>query len=147
MATSDTAHDIFATDVLYHKSCCNKFIYILLQQKHKRQQQEEEKDNKNKKEVIRRFCKLIKQKVLNDKKTFLLIDLLGDIANLSEEEGLEPVATTTNSLRRIIETDFQEMVSFQVVGKQLLIYSSDVNPCIYVTATLKGFGLRDDDLV
>ena len=28
MATSDTAHDIYAADVLYHKSCCNKFIYI-----------------------------------------------------------------------------------------------------------------------
>ena len=40
----------------------------------------------------------------------------------------------------------EEMVSFKTVGKWLMIYSSDVNPCIYVTATLKGYGLRDDDL-
>lgn len=61
------------------------------------QQQEEEKDNKNKKEeVIRRFCKLIKQ-VLNNHKAFLLIDLL-DISDLSEEKGLQPVATLTKSL-------------------------------------------------
>ena len=50
------------------------------------------KDNKNKKriikknkkeEVTRRFCKLIGQK---EKKTFFLINLLGDILDLSEEE-------------------------------------------------------------
>ena len=27
-----------------------------------------------------------------------------------------------------------------------MVYSSDVNPCIYVTVTLKGCGLRDEDL-
>ena len=59
MATSDTAHDIFAADVLLSQIMLQQvYIYILLQQKHKRQQQEE-KGNKNKKEVIRRFCKLI----------------------------------------------------------------------------------------
>ena len=91
--TGGSAHDIFTADVLYHKSCYNKFIYILLQQKRKRQQQQEEKDHKNKnEEVIRRFCRLIEQKMLNDKKAFLLIDLLGDISDLSDEEGVEPVA-------------------------------------------------------
>ena len=91
--TSGSAHDIFTADVLYHKSCYNKFIYILLQQKRKRQQQQEEKDHKNKnEEVIRRFCRLIEQKMLNDKKAFLLLDLLGDISDLSDEEGVEPVA-------------------------------------------------------
>ena len=76
----------------------HNFIYILLQQKHKKQQQEEEKDNKNKKEeVLRRFCKLIKQ-VLNDHKAFLLIDLLDDISDLSEEKGLQPFATSTKYL-------------------------------------------------
>ena len=34
--------------------------------------------------------------MLNDKKAFLLIDLLGDISDLSDEEGIEPVATSTN---------------------------------------------------
>ena len=124
----------------------HNFIYILLQQKHKKQQQEEEKDNKNKKEeVIRRFCKLIKQ-VLNGHKAFLLIDLLDGISDLSEEKGLQPFATSTKYLWRITETNFEEMVSFQIVGKQL-IYSLDVKPCIYVTAPLKGSGLRDDDLM
>ena len=118
MVTSGSAHDIFAPDVLYHKSCYNKFTYILLQQKRKRQQQQEEKDNKNKKEeVIRKFCKLIEQKALNNKKAFFLIDLLGDISDLSKEERIEPVATSTESLRRIIKTNFEEMVFFQIAGK------------------------------
>ena len=120
MVTSGSAHDIFATDVLYHKSCYNKFTYILLHQKRKRQQQQEEKDNKNKKEeVIRKFCKLIEKKALNNKKAFFLIDLLGDISDLSKE----PVATSTKSLRRITKTNFEEMVFFQIVGKRLMIYS------------------------
>lgn len=52
-----------------------------MQQKHKRQHQQE-KDNENKKEAfIWRFCKLIEQKVLNDKKAFILKDLLGDTSN------------------------------------------------------------------
>ena len=62
-------------------------------------------------------------------------------------EGLEPVATSSKSLRKIIETNFEEIVSFQIVGKQLMIYSSDVNPCTYVAAALKKCGLRDDDLL
>ena len=112
----------------------------------KRQLQQEEKDNENKKEeVIRQFFKLIEQKVLKDKNPFILIYLLGHISDLSEEEGLEPVATSVKSLQRIIETNFEKMVSFHIVGKRL-IYSLDVNQCIYVTATLKGCGLCDDGL-
>ena len=122
-------------------------IYILLQQKHKRQQQKEEKGNIHKKgEVIRRFFKLIEQKVLNDNKVFLLIDLLGDISDLNKEKGLEPVATSTKSLQRIIETNFKENSSFQIVGRRLMTYSSDVNTHICFTVTLKECELCDKDL-
>ena len=51
-----------------------------------------------------------------------MIDLLGHISDLSEELGLAPVATSTKSLQRIIKTNFKEMVSFQLVGKHLMIY-------------------------
>ena len=44
MDTSGSARDTFAADELYHKSCYNKLIYILLQQKCKRQQQQKGKD-------------------------------------------------------------------------------------------------------
>ena len=68
------------------------YIYILLQRNCKRQQKQEENDNRNKKEEF------IKEKVLNNKKAFLLIDLLGDISDLREEERLVQVATSTKSL-------------------------------------------------
>ena len=57
--------------------------------------------------------------MLTTKKTFLLIDLLGYISHLSEDEGLEPVATSTKFLQEIIETNFEEMVSFQIFGKKV----------------------------
>ena len=68
------------------------------------------------------------------------------MSDLSEAEGLESVARSKKSLRRKIETNFEEMVSFQIAGKKLMMYSSDVNLYSYVAATLKGCGLRDDDL-
>ena len=64
------------------------------------------------------------------------MDLLGDISDLSEEQGLEPVATSTKFLRRTNETNFEEMVSFQIVEKGLMMHSSDINLCIYVAMTL-----------
>ena len=84
--------------------------------------------------------------MLNDNKVFLLIDLLGDISDLNKEKGLEPVATSTKSLQRMIETNFKENSSFQVVGRRLMTYSSDVNTRIYFTLTLKECELCDKDL-
>ena len=84
--------------------------------------------------------------MLNDNKVFLLIDLLGDISDLNKEKGLEPVATSTKSLQRIIETNFKENSSFQIVGRRLMTYSSDVNTHIYFTVTLKECELCDKDL-
>ena len=94
MATSSSAHDIFAVHLLYHKSCYNKFVYIILQQKRTRQQLEETGKENKKEEVIGRFCKLTKHKLLNYKKAFFLID----ISDLSEEDGLEPVAKSAKSM-------------------------------------------------
>ena len=76
--------------------------------------------------------------MFKDKKETLLIDLLGDISDLSEEGGLEQVATSEKSLRPVTVKNVEEMVSFQNVGKRFMIYSSNVNPCVYIAATLKG---------
>ena len=67
-----------------------------------------------------------------------MIDLLGDISDLSEEGGLEQVATSETSLRPIIVKKIEKMVFFQNVGNKFIVYSSDVNPCIYIAATVKG---------
>ena len=62
---------------------------------------------------------LIEQKVWN----IFLIGLLGDISDLREEERLEPTATSTKSLRTITEANFEEIASFQIVWKRLMIHS------------------------
>ena len=76
-------------------------------------------------------------------KNIFLIGLLGDISDLCEEERLEPTATSTKSLRTITETNFEEMASFQIVWKRLMIHSYDVNPCVYVAPTLKERGFNE----
>ena len=137
MVTSGRAHDIFAADVLYHKTCYNKFIRFECDKLEIEQAIIDEKGKKER--VASKFIKLVQQRVLSDKKAFLLIDLLNDISDLSEEEGLEePSISTTKVLRRLIESHFEEKISFHLVGKRSMVYSSDVNPCIYVAATLQG---------
>ena len=61
---------------------------------------------------------------IEQQKLFLFVDLLGGISDLSEEVVLELVVTSPNSIQRMIETNFEEMVSFLIVGKRLIIYSS-----------------------
>lgn len=82
---------------------------------------------------------------IEQQKLFLFVDLLGGISDLSEEVVLELVVTSPNSIQRMIETNFEEMVSFLIVGKRLIIYSSNGNLCIYVASTLKGCEPCDDD--
>ena len=48
--------------------------------------------------------------------------------------------------RKIIDT-FHEETSFDPNGKYLIIHSSDINPCQYISAVLKGKGLRDGDVI
>ena len=39
-----------------------------------------------------------------------------------------------------------EKISFQIVIRNSMVYGPDVNPCVYVAATLKGSGLRGESL-
>ena len=48
--------------------------------------------------------------------------------------------------RRILE-EFEDKISFYPTGRQVIVYSSDVNPCDYSESTLKGHGLRENDLI
>ena len=41
-------------------------------------------------------------------------------------------------MRKFIETNLDQKISFHLIDKKLMAYSTEVNPCIYVSATLKG---------
>ena len=89
----------------------------------------------------------IKKRIVHEKDVFLLSDLLEDIKRLSELSGLaECIISNVRTLKRIIDT-FSDDISFFPKCKYLIVHSSDVNPCEYVLAILKGKGLKDYDII
>ena len=125
MATSGAAHDVFAADIYYHKSCYNNFIKFTEEVS----LSEHEIVKKEKMDaVLYNFLRYLKQKIIMEKNAYLLIDLLQDIQDLSEEAGLdEPIVETTLALRRLIETNLDKKISFHLIDKKLMAYSSEVN--------------------
>lgn len=143
---SGNVHDIFAADVYYHKLCYTNFA-------RRKPDSDEfmkaslETQSKREELVKDRFIQLIHHKILRDHKAFLLVNLLDDIIDMSEEEGLEESCIKhTTTMKSLLQTRFQDKLSFHKVGRNVMVYASDVNPCIYVAATLIGSGLRDRDL-
>ena len=43
--------------------------------------------------------------------------------------------------------DINEDIGFFRSGKHVIVYSQYVNPCQHSVSTLKGFGLREDDII
>ena len=100
--------------------------------------------------MLSEFKFKIRTKIIRNQEAFLLHELLNDVTLISNEQGLEledsPIRET-RTLRRFLESNFENEVSFYSLGKYIVVCPSDVNPCIYSIATLKGRGLRDLDLV
>ena len=73
MATGCSTYDIFAADVLYQKLFYESLYIFYCSRSIKDNNNNKKKDNKNKKEeVIRRFCRFMEQRVLNNKNYFFL---------------------------------------------------------------------------
>ena len=90
----------------------------------------------------------LKKRIVHEKDAFLLCDVLEDIKRLSEHNELtEPIISNTRTLKRRITDKFSDDISFQPKGKYLIVHSSDVNPCWYVLAILKGKELKDYDII
>ena len=53
----------------------------------------------------------------------------------------------TKELKRRLIEKFDEKIGFFPSGKQLIVFSIEVNPCQYSVATLDGFGLSDNDII
>ena len=136
-------HDIFAADVYIHQSCYLKFAINPVHPKTK-DIERIEKEN----DVLEEFKFKLRTKIIRDREAFLLHELLHDIRAISDEQGLEgPPIQETKTLRRFIEINFEHEISLSALGKYLVVYPCDVNPCAYSVATLQGMGLRDTDIV
>ena len=135
-------HDIFAVDIYYHQSC---YITFALKPETQEEIVKEKRNQEN--DVLETFLYKVKTQIIRDKNAFLLNELLRDVERLSEELGLEtPALTDTRSLKRFLLKELEDDIAFFPSGKLLVVHSPEVNPCEYSVATLRGFGLRDEDL-
>ena len=55
--------------------------------------------------------------------------------------------TQTQSLKKKINKRFLESLGFYKSWKHITVYSQYTNPCEYSISTLKGFGLRNEDVM
>ena len=91
------------------------------------------------------FLTYVKIKVLHCKKAYLLKELFHDINSFNNEHNVELFTLHTESLQRFLEKQFGDEIGYFPFVRQVLVYSSDTNPCQYDASTLKGAGLRDRD--
>ena len=103
---------------------------------------------KNNEDLLEDFFLKVKRKIIQGKRAYLLIDLLHDFMRMSEEEGFEtPIIDKSWTLKMRIIERFPEDISFYPSGRNCLVHSSQMNPCEYSIATIKGRGLRDEDII
>lgn len=67
--------------------------------------------------------------------------------NLSEERGVDAPVSHTSVFKKKLMSYFPGRLGFFSSGRQVIVYSSDMNPLKYTEATLKGHGLRDEDMI
>jgi len=94
------------------------------------------------------FLCLISEKILQEKKAYFLTELIHDIADMSSDAELdEPFVKYGYELKDLLSKSFGNQIAYyKGVTSKVVVHSVIVNPCQYAAATMKGAGLRDDDL-
>ena len=87
-------------------------------------------------------------KVLRKKSnTHKISSVMRDILNMSEEHGICPPINHTSALKKKIVNEFPERIGFYSTVHQVIVYANNMNPLDFTAATIKGHGLRDEDLI
>ena len=113
MLLSGASHDIFATDIFYHRSCYRNYVRI----KKQSVDQEKEKLKIQKDNILQMFFSKTGLKILIDKEAYMLNDLLKDIEVISNSHKVKTVEKQTVKLRRLLTSKFGEEISFFPSGK------------------------------
>ena len=131
----------FAQDVYYHKLCYQRFTYTY----QKRTPDAEGKERKN--AVMNHFFRLFDRNVIQNHEAYLLIELIEDIQEFSEDYELtEPPLTRTCMLKNILFQKYGDDIRFGKIGNKIVVHASDVSALDYSMATMQGRGLREGDL-
>ena len=134
---SGGSHDIYAADVYYRQSFYFKFtLYPVSTGNSKRTNKNEIRDS-----ILNEFYSKVRKNILHQKIAFLLSDLLVDVNNLCSDYELdEPIITNTKQLKRKLVEHVGDIIFFPN-GKYVIVHASDINPCHYKVATIKGKGI------
>ena len=89
----------------------------------------------------------MQRKIIHLKEAYLLIDLLRDLQTISSDSGLTSPAKETRGLRRLLEKRFGDELAYFNTGRNCIVHYCEINPCEYSVATIKGKGIRDDDII
>ena len=145
---SQSSHDLFASDVLYHKRCYSLFVNQLRNSKWGEDNLKCLKETQIREIlVLEEFLDLFEKRVLGKEEAYLMSALLIDIKEMSEDHGLtEPVIKYSNLLKKKLQEQYHDEIAFYKIGRRQIVYASRVNPCLYAAATLEGSGLRDEDI-
>ena len=96
--------------------------------------------------LVELFLKL-KRSILYQKSAYLLSNLFKDLTRMFAEQSIPPIFISTKELKNRLIDRFNGTIGFFPAGLPVVVHSPDMNPCLYSVATLKGFGLRDQDLL
>jgi len=137
------AHDVFAADIFYHQSCYIKFAINNIAVENETIIGDSEILASN---ILSEFLYKIERQIIFRKSAYLLSSLLKDLLNSYEEHASNHIIDNTRQLKRKLIETFGDKIDFFPSGRQVIVYSCEVNPCQYSVATIKGFGLNDDDI-
>ena len=130
------AVDIFAANICYHNPCFQNFSRF----------REEKKSDAVATFVKKYFCNYVSLQICTEKNAYILSDLLNDSNVMSEEHNIDPIFTCTKGLRRHLEVNVKD-IGFSKSGIWVIVYPADVDPVMYSNSTLKGHGLRKNDII
>ena len=115
----------------------------------------EETDSDEAAPVLSLFLRNVEIQIIADQDAFLLHELCQDCKEISAEFGLgdspppppPPALRHSYRVKEILIKHFGEKIRFSNVGKYVAVHSSAVNPLTYTAATLKGHGLREENVI
>ena len=142
------SHDVYAAEVYHHESCYLKYaVNKIKYNKIAGNAESNEYEETLCLNILDDFLSKVERCIIFQRSAFLLSNFLKELMKLYKNYGICPLIDNTKELKRRLIKKFDEQNGFFLPGKQLIVFSIEVNPCQYSVATLDGFGSSDNDII
>ena len=122
------------SEICYHYLCCSKFMYT----PGTKLSEDDLKNRELQRATTESFLELFERKVIVDKEAYLLRDLMDDIKDISEENGLHELSIRQScNLKKLLHQRFGNEIDFYSVGNRLIVHPSSISPVSYSVAILR----------